>query len=44
MRRADARKRALQAGVIGYLTKPFSEDELLACIRSVQRIGAETCR
>ena len=29
-----ARKRALQAGVIGYLTKPFSEDELLACIRS----------
>ena len=27
-------KRALQAGVIGYLTKPFSEDELLACIRS----------
>ena len=29
-----ARERALQAGVIGYLTKPFSEDELLACIRS----------
>jgi FixJ family two-component response regulator len=29
-----ARQRALQAGVIGYLTKPFSEDELLACIRS----------
>jgi FixJ family two-component response regulator len=28
------RKRALQAGVVGYLTKPFSEDELLACIRS----------
>ena len=29
-----ARERALQAGVIGYLTKPFSEDDLLACIRS----------
>jgi CheY-like chemotaxis protein len=27
-----ARERALQAGVIGYLSKPFSEDELLACI------------
>lgn len=30
-----ARERALQAGVIGYLAKPFSEDELLACIRSI---------
>ena len=29
-----SRERALQAGVVGYLTKPFSEDELLACIRS----------
>jgi len=29
-----ARERALQAGVIGYLTKPFSEGELLACILS----------
>jgi FixJ family two-component response regulator len=29
-----APERALQAGLIGYLTKPFSEDELLACIRS----------
>jgi FixJ family two-component response regulator len=29
-----ARKRALQAGVVGYLTKPFSEDDLLACVRS----------
>ena len=29
-----ARERALRAGVIGYLAKPFSEDELLACIRS----------
>jgi FixJ family two-component response regulator len=33
------RGRALQAGVIGYLTKPFSEDELLACIRSSLRLG-----
>ena len=24
----------MQAGVICYLTKPFSEDDLLACIRS----------
>jgi FixJ family two-component response regulator len=29
-----SRERALRAGVIGYLTKPFSENELLACIRS----------
>jgi FixJ family two-component response regulator len=29
-----ARKRALQAGVVGYLTKPFSEDDLLACVRT----------
>jgi FixJ family two-component response regulator len=29
-----ARERALHAGVICYLSKPFSEDELLACIRS----------
>jgi FixJ family two-component response regulator len=28
------RIRALQAGVIGYLTKPFTDDELLDCIRS----------
>ena len=27
------RRRALQAGVKGYLTKPFSEDDLLGCIR-----------
>jgi len=26
--------RALQAGVFCYLSKPFSEDDLLACIRS----------
>ena len=29
-----SRERALQAGVICYLAKPFSEDDLLACIRS----------
>jgi response regulator RpfG family c-di-GMP phosphodiesterase len=29
------RKRALNAGVICFLIKPFSEDDLLACIRSV---------
>ena len=28
------RERALQAGVFCYLTKPYSQDELLACIRS----------
>jgi FixJ family two-component response regulator len=30
-----ARERALHAGVICYLAKPFSEDDLLACIRSI---------
>ena len=28
------RERALSAGVIGYLSKPFDENDLLACIRS----------
>ncbi len=28
------RERALSAGVVGYLSKPFEEDDLLACIRS----------
>jgi FixJ family two-component response regulator len=28
------RERAVQAGVKCYLTKPFNEDDLLACIRS----------
>ena len=32
--RARDRERALKAGVAGYLTKPFSEDEMLSCIRS----------
>jgi FixJ family two-component response regulator len=30
-----ARKRALRVGAIGYLTKPFSEDDLLSCIHSI---------
>jgi len=30
----SVRERALAAGVIGYLSKPFEEDDLLACIRS----------
>jgi FixJ family two-component response regulator len=30
-----ARGRALQAGVLCYLAKPFDEDDLIACIRSV---------
>jgi FixJ family two-component response regulator len=34
-----SRERALQAGVIGYLAKPFSEDDLLACIRP--HLGAQ---
>jgi FixJ family two-component response regulator len=36
---ARSRQRALQAGVVGYLTKPFSEDDLLACIRSSLRFS-----
>ena len=28
------RERALAAGVVGYLSKPFEEDDLLACVRS----------
>lgn len=30
----DVRARALQAGVIGYLTKPFSDHELLGYLRA----------
>jgi FixJ family two-component response regulator len=36
------RARALEAGVRGYLTKPFNEADLLACIKSAlstERIG-----
>ena len=28
------RERARSAGVVGYLSKPFEEDDLLACVRS----------
>jgi FixJ family two-component response regulator len=31
----SVRTRALKAGIICYLTKPFSKDDVLACIRSV---------
>jgi FixJ family two-component response regulator len=33
------RARALEAGVLCYLVKPFSEDDLLDCIRSVLADG-----
>ena len=33
------RARALKAGVICYLTKPFSEDDLVGCIRSALARG-----
>jgi FixJ family two-component response regulator len=29
-----ARERALSAGVMGYLSKPFDEEDLLGCVRS----------
>jgi FixJ family two-component response regulator len=31
----SAKARALQAGVVCYLTKPFTEEELLSCISAV---------
>jgi FixJ family two-component response regulator len=31
-----ARERALAAGIIGYLSKPFDENDLIACIRSAR--------
>ena len=31
------RARALQAGVVAYLTKPFTDDELLGCLGSALR-------
>jgi FixJ family two-component response regulator len=30
----SVRERALEDGIIGYLSKPFSDEDLLACIRS----------
>jgi FixJ family two-component response regulator len=35
-----ARERALAAGIIGYLSKPFDEDDLLACVRSALTPGS----
>ena len=35
-----ARERALAAGVIGYLSKPFDENDLLACVRSALTTGS----
>jgi FixJ family two-component response regulator len=35
-----ARERALSAGVIGYLSKPFDENDLLACVRSALVTGS----
>ncbi len=36
---ARLRQRALQAGVVGYLTKPFDETELLECIETALQSG-----
>ena len=33
------RERALSAGVIGYLSKPFEDDDLAACVRSALTKG-----
>jgi FixJ family two-component response regulator len=35
----NVRERALAAGVNGYLSKPFDEDDLLACVRSALTAG-----
>jgi FixJ family two-component response regulator len=35
----SVRARAFEAGVVGYLTKPFSKNDLLACIRSTRDLG-----
>ncbi len=35
----SARRRALNNGVIGYLSKPFKEDDLLDCIQSALTAG-----
>jgi FixJ family two-component response regulator len=36
-----ARRRALRDGIVCYLSKPFVENDLLACIRSSLDIGPE---
>ena len=38
------RKRALQAGVICYLAKPYNQDDLFACIRSALESRGGDCR
>lgn len=35
-----ARERAFAAGVIGYLSKPFDEEDLLGCVRSALTPGS----
>jgi FixJ family two-component response regulator len=35
----QTRERALAAGVVGYLTKPFADNELLVCIQSALELG-----
>ena len=37
----NARSRGLGPGVIGYLTKPFGEQDLLDCIRSALALSSE---
>lgn len=37
---ARLRARAIQSGVVGYLTKPFDESELLDCIQTALQSGA----
>jgi FixJ family two-component response regulator len=41
-----ARTRALQSGVRGYLTKPFREADLIACVQAVldSRVAGEQAR
>ncbi len=34
-----ARERAMKAGVVCYLAKPFNEDELLDCIQTALEMG-----
>ena len=38
------RERALRAGVICYLGKPYNQDDLLACIRSALEARGGDCR
>jgi len=38
------RERALRAGVICYLAKPYNQDDLLACIRSALESRGGDCR